>query len=422
MFQESLARTISELTALVRTGLDNLPATEKLQPIAARLDELVAEHPDLARAAELARKALDTEADEQPLPVLALMGELASLSPQRIDAAAPVGELTPFSTEAKWATPMPIRDLYQLMPETRRFAKRTKAAEQTAIVERLAREDAIADLRTVGQMVAFLGEKTDAALALAVEKKALPAYGIAVLPDLFPSVAPGNRAFNIAYHIDPDATLAKLSSDQKPGKKADRGSRLTEAISKMVDRAYEEEVKLAVDALPLLRQGLKVSGDPVSRQRIARLIADFGPAAIEAVPDLIDAFEKGGLTRDYRLIQPMVSLGRDAEEVCDCLIRAMTDRDANVRLCAAFNLGAMGKSALKSIGELETVAENDTEPRVRDEALKSSRRLDLLRQAMAVHNIEDDEEAEDEVAEVADSHVEKAETTEAEVIEAVEQL
>ena len=396
MFQESLARTIAELNALVKAGLDNLPVAEKLQPIAQRLQELVAEHPDLAKAAELAQKALDTEADEQPLPVLALMGELSHLAPERIAAAAPTGDLTPFNTEAKWATPMPVRDLYQLMPETRRFAKRTKAAEQAAIVERLARDEAVADLRTVGQMVAFLGEKTDATLALAVEKKALPAYGTAVLPDLFPSVAPGNRAFNIAYHIDPDATLAKLSSDQKPGKKADRGSRLTEAISKMVDQAHEDETKLAVDALPLLRQGLKVSGDAVNRQRIARLIADFGPAALDAVPDLIDAFEKGGLTRDYRLIQPMVSLGKEVEAVCDCLMRAMSDRDANVRLCAAFNLGAMGKFALKAIEELESIADNDTEARVRDEALKSSRRLDLLRQAMAVKVVEEDEEEADE--------------------------
>ena len=101
----------------------------------------------------------------------------------------------------------------------------------------------------------------------------------------------------------------------------------------------------------------------------------MGSAAAEALPDLVDAFERTGFTRDYNLIRPMVVLGKESNDVADALIRALEDRDSTVRLMAAFNVGQMGEPAMKALDTLEDVSERDPEPKVRDTALKTLNKL-----------------------------------------------
>ena len=95
----------------------------------------------------------------------------------------------------------------------------------------------------------------------------------------------------------------------------------------------------------------------------------MGDAATEALPDLVDAFERTGFTRDYNLIRPMMVLGKESVEVADALIRALEDRDSTVRLMATFNIGQMGEPAMRAVDMLEDISERDPEPKVRDQAL-----------------------------------------------------
>src|SRR6188474_992681 len=102
----------------------------------------------------------------------------------------------------------------------------------------------------------------------------------------------------------------------------------------------------------------------------------MGPeSATEALPDLVDAFERTGFTRDYNLIRPMMVLGKESDDVADSLIRALEDRDSTVRLMAAFNVGQMGEPAMKALNALEDLSERDPEPKIRDQAAKTLNKL-----------------------------------------------
>ena len=101
----------------------------------------------------------------------------------------------------------------------------------------------------------------------------------------------------------------------------------------------------------------------------------MGADAAEALPDLVDAFERTGFTRDYNLIRPMMVLGKESTDVADALIRALEDRDSTVRLIATFNVGQMGEPAMRTLDPLEDLSERDPEPKVRDQAVKTLNKL-----------------------------------------------
>lgn len=108
---------------------------------------------------------------------------------------------------------------------------------------------------------------------------------------------------------------------------------------------------------------------------MAETLAGMGKDAVEALPDLVDAFERTGFTRDYNLIRPMMVLGKESVDVADSLIRALEDRDSTVRLMAAFNVGQMGEPAMKALTALEDLSERDPEPKIRDQAAKTLNKL-----------------------------------------------
>lgn len=127
--------------------------------------------------------------------------------------------------------------------------------------------------------------------------------------------------------------------------------------------------------MPILKLALKYAPEPAFRRKVAETLAGMGEAAVEALPDLIDAFERTGFTRDYNLIRPMMVLGKESNDVADSLIRALEDRDSTVRLMAAFNIGQMGEPAMKALDTLEDLSERDPEAKVRDQALKTLNKL-----------------------------------------------
>ena len=133
--------------------------------------------------------------------------------------------------------------------------------------------------------------------------------------------------------------------------------------------------KVGAESLPILKLALKYAPEPAFRRKVAETLAGMGKDAAEALPDLVDAFERTGFTRDYNLIRPMMVLGKESVDVADSLIRALEDRDSTVRLMAAFNVGQMGEPAMKALNALEDLSERDPEPKIRDQAAKTLNKL-----------------------------------------------
>src|SRR5262249_2557006 len=159
------------------------------------------------------------------------------------------------------------------------------------------------------------------------------------------------------------------------GRPAAKQSEVTKAVDKIV-RDAAEGGRVGLESLPILKLALKSAPEPSFRRKVAETLAGMGPeAAGEALPDLVDAFERTGFTRDYNLVRPMVVLGKESTDVADALIRALEDRDSTVRLLAAFNIGQMGEVAMRALDALEDKAEHDPEPKVRDQALKTLNKL-----------------------------------------------
>jgi hypothetical protein len=275
---------------------------------------------------------------------------------------------------------MPAENLYLLVPETRPFAKKVKPEIQVETIESAVRLGTATDLRLLQIYLKHLEEKKDEApVADVVAQTAIPAYGPGVLPELWPTLGPDNRTFTAASKVDIQATLKRLT-EKTPEKKvkgqpADKQSQVTKAVDKILQDAAEGG-RVGPESLPILKLALKYAPEPSFRRKVAETLAGMGPeAAGEALPDLVDAFERTGFTRDYNLIRPMVVLGKESTDVSDALIRALEDRDSTVRLLAAFNIGQMGEVAMRALDALEDKAEHDPEPKVRDQALKTLNKL-----------------------------------------------
>ena len=202
-----------------------------------------------------------------------------------------------------------------------------------------------------------------------------------------------------AYKIDIQATLGRLL--EKTGKKSDKSGSVMKAVRKIMDSVSEDGTTIGTESLPLFKLAMKYAPEAAFRHEIAETLAKMGKMAVEALPEMIDAFEHMGLTRDYHLIRPMVVLGKESQEVADALIRALTDRDNVVRMLAAFNLGQMGTPALGAISLLENISEVDQDAKVREHAARTLNKL-RLRQALAnpprVEEVEVEEEKKAEIA------------------------
>jgi HEAT repeats len=358
------------IDALVATAVGGIDAVG-VSDVKSRLDSAP---PQLFDAGKRLRAAED---DEAPAPLLELLGGYFHARLLRAEAGIK-GSIEDIPEGGHWSTPMPAENLYLLVPETRPFAKKVKPEVQIEGIETSVRLGTATDLRLLQLYLKQLEEKKEEApVADAVAQYAIPAFGPAILPELWPTLGPDNRTFSAASKIDIQATLKRLTekSPDKKAKGADKQSQVTKAVDKILEDAAEGG-RVGPESLPILKLALKYAPEPSFRRKIAETLASMGPeAAAEALPDLVDAFERTGFTRDYNLIRPMVVLGKQSTDVADALIRAMEDRDSTVRLLATFNIGQMGEPAMKAIDMLEDMAEREPDAKVRDQATKTLNKL-----------------------------------------------
>ncbi len=330
-----------------------------------------------AELAEPSARLREADDDEAPLPLLDLLEAAMHARLQRAETGVK-GTIDSIPAGGHWSTNLPAEALYLLVPETRPFAKKVKPEVQVEAIESATRLGTVTDLRLLQIYLKHLEEKKeDAPVADAVAQYAIPAFGPGILPELWPTLGPDNRTFSAASKIDIQATLKRLT-EKSPEKKAkgggDKQSQVTKAVDKILQDAAEGG-RVGPESLPILKLALKYAPEPSFRRKVAETLASMGEAAVEALPDLIDAFERTGFTRDYNLIRPMMVLGKESTDVADSLIRALEDRDSTVRLMAAFNIGQMGEPAMRALDALEYMAENDPEPKVRDQGLKTLNKL-----------------------------------------------
>lgn len=327
--------------------------------------------------------------DEAPAPLLELLQGAMHARICRADAHVK-GTLDEVSAGGHWATPLSAENLYLLVPETRPFAKKVKPEIQVEAIETATRLGTVTDLRLLPIYLKHLEEKKDDAIvADAVARDAIPAYGPQVLPDLWPTLGPDNRTFSAASKIDIQATLKRLTekSPEKKAKGADKQSQVTKAVEKILEDAADGG-RVGPESMPVLKLALKYAPEPSFRRKVAETLAFMGEPAKEALPDLVDAFERTGFTRDYNLIRPMMVLGKESAEVGSALTRALEDRDSTVRLMAAFNLGQMGEPAMAAIDALEDLSERDMEPKVRDQAIKTLNKLRARQELLGIEILE----------------------------------
>jgi hypothetical protein len=326
--------------------------------------------------ADIAQRLDAAELDEAAAPFLELLS--AGFHSRALKTEAGVrGMIEEPPAGLHWSTSMPADSFYLLVPETRPFAKKVKPEVQVETIETAVRRGTVTDLRLLQIYLKHLEDKKDdAPIADVIARDAIPAFGPNILPELWPTLGPDNRTFSAASKIDIQATLKRLTekSPEKKAKGQDKQSQVTKAVDKILEDAAEGG-QVGPESLPVLKLALKYAPESAFKRKIAETLAAMGAEAQEALPDLVDAFEKVGFTRDYNLIRPMMVLGKESTEVADALIRALEDRDSTVRLMSAFNLGQMGEPALKAIETLDDISNRDPEPKVRDQALKTLNKL-----------------------------------------------
>lgn len=359
------------LLATITAGVDSAGTNELRSKLNAQASSVPAVVESLLRLR-------DADDDEAPSPVLDLLLATVQARQERAEAGAR-GMPEAIAPGGHWSTSMPAESFYLLVPETRPFAKKVKPEIQVETIESAVRLGTSTDLRLLQIYLKHLEDKKDdAPVAEIVAKDAIPAFGPSILPELWPTLGPDNRTFSAASKIDIQATLKRLT-EKSPDKKAkgvggDKQSQVTKAVEKILEDAAEGG-KVGPESLPILKLALKYAPEPSFRRKVAETLAAMGSEAVDALPDLVDAFERTGFTRDYNLIRPMVVLGKTTEEVADALIRALEDRDSTVRLMAAFNIGQLGELAYKAIDQLEDMAERDIDSKVKNQALKTANKL-----------------------------------------------
>ncbi|MEZ6141193.1 MAG: hypothetical protein R3B84_11540 [Zavarzinella sp.] len=369
--------TGADKVGLSRLQLDELESSEEMDELLDRLG--------------------NSDPDELPAPLTELLSKclVTYVQNAHVGISGNLDRVQP--TTDYWRTRMSADTLYLLVPETRAFAKKVPAEIQVETIESATRQGTITDLRLIQIFLTHLvDKKPEAPIANAVAVHAIPAFGAQILPALWPTLGPDNRTFSAASKIDIQATLKKLTekSPDKKGKGQDKQSQVTKAVEKILEDAADGGA-IGEESLPILKLALKYAPEPSFRRREAESLAKMGDAGKEAIPELIDAFERTGFTRDYHLIRHMMVLGKESEDVGETLIRALEDRDSTVRLVAAFNIGQMGEPAYKAMPMLEEMAARDLDNKVREQAMKT---LDNLRYRLEPVGIDDyeDEFPEDE--------------------------
>ncbi len=357
---------LNELTKVCIKGCDEIGVTslEKFQTI----EQLGFIQEDL-------QETISTEADEKPLPLLELLGKGIALRAE-MASSEPVGSAKEFKqfqeskTHDNWKTELPGEVIYSLVPELRRFSKRVKPEHQIDYIQVYSQRGTLADLRLLQVFLKKLVVKGEDAVADAIAKAGLPAFGKQILTDLWATLVPDSRTFLAAYTIDIEATLNRIL--EKSGKKAgEKSNQIMKAVDTLLHNVLEEGATVGPESLPMLKLGLKYAPDAAYRRRIAETIVAVGEPALDCLEDLINAFERGGLARDHHFIPLLAKLGKESRDVADALARALEDRDVTVRLRAAFNIGLLGSPAATTMRALEDTADTDVDNKVREQATKT---------------------------------------------------
>ena len=258
------------LDALVATAANGIDTTG-LGDVRGRLGSA----PETASdAVERLRAAED---DEAPAPFFEVLDAALHARLARAEAGVK-GTIEPPTDGAHWATPMPAEGLYLLVPETRPFAKKVKPEVQVEAIETAVRRGFATDLRLLQIYLKHLEEKKEESqVADAVAQHAIPAFGPAILPELWATLGPDNRTFTAASKIDIQATLKRLTekSPDKKVKGADKQSNVTKAVEKILEDAAEGG-KVGAESLPILKLALKFAPEPSFRRKVAETLAGMG--------------------------------------------------------------------------------------------------------------------------------------------------
>ena len=364
----------ADVSRLLGAGSTSAPRDDRFRGQLPVVQSLAEQVPALAPLAESAARAAESEGEPGAAALLDLNGRLQSARFGMAEAGRE-GEMEDFPAGGEWFTPMPWNLLYQIAPSERGFP-RARAKAQFEGLQEAVRLGVAADLRLVDFYLGTLawGESP---LADLVAGSVLPRFGATVLPEVGAYVSVSSRGFATAYAIDSQTAVAWLLEDaQGDGGRVDA---VVEAAKSLMEAASKEGRTPGADAVPLLRAGLHFAPDAAQRHRFAAALAQAGPEAAGAVPELVAALERA-LSRDIDLIRPLAVIGKESPEAVEALARALTDRSSVVRVMAAFNLGLMGGPATDAIPALERAAAGDSESKVRDQA---ARTLAKLRQRLA---------------------------------------
>jgi HEAT repeat protein len=119
------------------------------------------------------------------------------------------------------------------------------------------------------------------------------------------------------------------------------------------------------DVLPLVLEMLQA---PATRQSAVGLLGRLGPAAREAVPDLVDLLKGGDQNLRMQALHALSGIGSGAGEAVPALVEVLRDPNPSMRQQAAFTLLRIGPAARRA-GPALLRALDDKEPNVRQTVL-----------------------------------------------------
>jgi len=97
------------------------------------------------------------------------------------------------------------------------------------------------------------------------------------------------------------------------------------------------------------------------REKAARSLGGFGPAAKEAVPALIESLKDKGIASFGGPNQGFaaVALGQIGQDAVPALVEALKDKDKSVSRLAAYALGQIGQEAKAVVPSLEELLKKE---------------------------------------------------------------
>jgi HEAT repeat protein len=221
-------------------------------------------------------------------------------------------------------------------------------------------EDAVSALPTLVKLLADPDAivATQAAAAIGVIRKddsdvtpeEAAAYESAVEPLVRTTVHPDARARRAAIR-----TLRAVQSDPKQLAVL-IGGVLDDSDPSVVLPALQTLADIEDHAVPVLLEALK---DPASRYWAEVALAEIGPEAADAVPQLAAHVAEGEPEERLQSILTLAEIGAPAVAAAPQLIAALESQETFLRIAAAFALGVSGAAAAD--GPLTTV-EADADP------------------------------------------------------------